>query len=103
MGQPTHSQPVVSTFSGRDFYSCDTSPLQLTYQREMESGLKVLAPTAVPKPKNPWGAPKDLTPCSLASVIDEELARKLAQEGNEKNESRYLCTDIRRGYTHTHT
>ena len=97
---------MVSTFRRANFYSYDTSPLQLTYQREMESGLKVLAPTAVPKPKNPWGAPKDLTPCSLASVIDEELARKLSQEGNEKNESRYLCTERRaghRGYTHTHT
>ena len=71
------------------------SPQQLyceptLHQRlQMESGLKVLTPTEVPKPKNPWGAPKVLAHCSLASVMDEELARRLSQEESDKAVPRY--------------
>ena len=50
----------------------------------MESGLQVLIPTEAPKPKNPWGAPKVSTPCSLTSVMDEELARRFAQEERDR-------------------
>ena len=63
----------------------------------MESGLKVLTPAAVSKPKNPWGAPKALAPCSLTSVMDEELARELTLEEDARTESRYH--NIRRGGT----
>lgn len=48
----------------------------------MDSGLKTLPPSSPVKPKSPWGVPAEpqQTTCSLATVMDEELARKLQSE-----------------------
>ena len=54
---------------------------------DMESSVQVLVPTdPAPKPKNPWGTAFHATPtpCSLASVMDEELAHKLQTEENDR-------------------
>ena len=54
----------------------------------MKSAVKTLAPSAVPlKKKNPWGRPPQTPPtvCSLAAVMDEELAKKLQQEDEESS------------------
>lgn len=54
----------------------------------MESSVKTLTPSEVPlKKKNPWGHPPEITPtvCSLAAVMDEELAKKLQQEDEEQS------------------
>ena len=56
----------------------------------MESSVKTLKPpTAAPlKKTNPWGRPPQATPtvCSLAAVMDEELAKTL--EKDEERQSR---------------
>jgi RIO kinase 3 len=56
----------------------------------MESSVKTLKPpTAAPlKKTNPWGRPPQATPtvCSLAAVMDEELAKKL--QNDEEQQSR---------------
>ena len=48
----------------------------------METGVKTLVPPDNPKRKNPWGVAPTLTstPCSLAAVMDEQLARELQDE-----------------------
>lgn len=48
----------------------------------MESGVKTLVPSDIPKRKNPWGVPSPIisTPCSLAAVMDEELAKKMQKD-----------------------
>lgn len=49
----------------------------------MEASVKTLAPSEVPlKKKNPWGCPPQTAPtvCSLATVMDEELAKTLQQD-----------------------
>ena len=49
----------------------------------MESGVKTLSPSkeGPVKRKSPWGTPTQApTPCSLAAVMDEELAMKLQTE-----------------------
>lgn len=48
----------------------------------METGVKTLVPSDNPKRKNPWGVAPTLTstPCSLAAVMDEQLARELQDE-----------------------
>ena len=51
----------------------------------MESGLKTLSPSSsekLGKPKSPWRLPAESqqTTCSLAAVMDEELAKKLQSE-----------------------
>ena len=55
----------------------------------MQSSVKTLAPSVVPlKKKNPWGQPPQAPPtvCSLAAVMDEELAKKLQQEDEESSQ-----------------
>lgn len=53
----------------------------------MDSSVKTLTPSEIPKRKNPWGLPPAAqaghTPCSLAAVMDEELAKKLQTEEEE--------------------
>ena len=47
------------------------------------AGVKTLSPTkdGPVKRKSPWGTPTQApTPCSLAAVMDEELAMKLQHE-----------------------
>ena len=55
--------------------------------------MKTLNPTtAVPlKKPNPWGRLSQATPtaCSLAAVMDEELAKKLQKEEEER--TRCVC------------
>ncbi len=52
----------------------------------MESGLKTLSPSPskeLGKPKSPWQMPTDPYQggtCSLAAVMDEELAKELQSE-----------------------
>ena len=50
----------------------------------MESGLKTLSPSSSSpgKAKSPWRLPSEpqQTTCSLAAVMDEELAKKLQSE-----------------------
>ncbi len=52
----------------------------------MESGLKTLSPSSpekLGKPKSPWrlpAGPQQQATCSLATVMDEELAKKLQSE-----------------------
>ena len=47
----------------------------------MDSGLKTLSPHKPTPTKSPWGSPMPATPtCSLASVMDEELARSFQAE-----------------------
>lgn len=47
----------------------------------MDSGLKTLSPHKPAPTKSPWGSPMPATPtCSLASVMDEELARSFQAE-----------------------
>ena len=61
----------------------------------MESGVKTLNPTtAVPlKKPNPWGRLSQATPtaCSLAAVMDEELAKKLQKEEEERTRCVCVC------------
>ena len=57
----------------------------------MESSVKTLAPSTAPLRKaNAWGSPVgSSTPpavCSLAAVMDEELAKKLQQEEEEREQ-----------------
>ena len=47
-------------------------------------------PTAAPlKKTNPWGRPPQATPtvCSLAAVMDEELAKKLQNDEEQQSRS----------------
>lgn len=49
----------------------------------MDSEVKTLSPSkeGPVKRKSPWGTPTQApTPCSLAAVMDEELAMKLQHE-----------------------
>lgn len=50
----------------------------------MESGLKTISPSSsekLVKAKSPWGTPvQPQGSCSLAAVMDEELARKLQSD-----------------------
>ena len=47
----------------------------------MESGLKVLPPASHNKPA--WSSVASPPPCSLATVMDEELARKMQHDEEE--------------------
>ncbi len=53
----------------------------------MDSSLKTLTPSDIPKRKNPWGLSPagraSHTPCSFAAVMDEELAKKLQTDEEE--------------------
>ena len=78
MGQRSY---IVSIFRVHVFMHIQST----TGQRAMDSGVKTLPPPSdiSLKKKNPWGRPPQTTPttvCSLAAVMDEELARKLQQE-----------------------
>ena len=47
----------------------------------MDSGLRTLSPHKPTATKSPWGSPMPAAPtCSLASVMDEELARSFQAE-----------------------
>lgn len=53
----------------------------------MEFGVQTVPPPsdAVPKRKNPWGPPPTAAlPCSLAAVMDEELAKKMQSEEEQR-------------------
>lgn len=56
----------------------------------MESGVKTISPSSsekLVKAKSPWGTPvQPQGPCSLAAVMDEELAKKL-----QNDEEAALC------------
>lgn len=56
----------------------------------MESGLKTLSPQK-PQSKSPWRSPSHQTTptCSLAAVMDEELAKTLQEE--EEHFLRWVC------------
>ena len=57
-------------------------------REEMDSGVKTLSPSGggPMKKENPWGRHPQPSPavCSLATVMDEELARKFQKEEEEE-------------------
>lgn len=56
----------------------------------MDSGLRTLSPHKPTATKSPWGSPMPAAPtCSLASVMDEELARSFQAE--EEKLLKYSC------------
>lgn len=56
---------------------------EIIQELSMDSEVKTLSPSkeGPVKRKSPWGAPAQApTPCSLAAVMDEELAMKLQHD-----------------------
>ena len=63
--------------------NCTAIKRQPENRRVMDSEVKTLSPSkeGPVKRKSPWGTPTQApTPCSLAAVMDEELAMKLQHE-----------------------
>ncbi len=48
----------------------------------MESGLKVLSPVAASSGVRSWSSVTVAPPCSLATVMDEELAKEVQAQEN---------------------
>ena len=70
--------------------------------------MKTLSPSSTEspvKPKSPWYTPtKTPTPCSLAAVMDEELARKLQSEEETAYKWVYsIASILTHAWTHPHT
>lgn len=50
----------------------------------MDSGLKTLSPASQRNPTNPWSMSPPVAVCSLSVVMDEELAKHIQREEENK-------------------